>query len=249
MKIVSWNVNGLRSIYGSVFLEWLRVENPDIVCLQEIKIQEHQLQYDMLSPHGYEGVFSFAKKKGYGGVAVYSKEKSIRTEHSLRYQKFDEEGRIVSVEFPRLRVINVYMPLGRPPNRNMSYKMKSYESLNRFVNGCERVVLVGDFNIAHTKKDLAKPESNKGNVKYTQPERRKISELLRAGYIDSFRKIHPGMKKYSYWRYGGDRKECGWRIDYCFVSDDLSDLVESAFIREDIKGSDHKPVGVVLGME
>jgi len=247
MKIISWNVNGLRSIYGANFLEWLRCEQPDIVCLQEIKIQEHQLAFDMLRPLGYQVYFSFAGKKGYSGVAVYSRMPIVDTINRMGFQRFDSEGRFLLVRCRDLILVNVYMPLGRPLEKNMPYKMQAFDKLLDFLKGKKNVVLVGDFNVAHTENDLARPDRNRGSVKFTEPERARIDELLALGFVDTFREVHPEENKYSYWRYKGNKDECGWRIDYCFVTENLSKRVKDAFVQENIEGSDHKPVGVILG--
>lgn len=248
MKIVSWNVNGLRSISKKGFSDWLRKENVDIVCLQEIKAQKEQLASELLNPTGYYSYINSAQKKGYSGVLVYSKEKPISVKKKLGISRFDNEGRILELKYKTFTLINFYLPHGGRRKENFKYKLDVYKKLlkklKRNVN--RRLILIGDFNIAHEEIDLEKPKQNHNNIMFTDEERTQISTIIDMGYIDTFRKFNKKGGNYTWWPYMGNARErnLGWRIDYCFISKNLSGKLKKAFILPKVAGSDHCPIGI-----
>lgn len=251
MKIVSWNVNGLRSIFKKDFLNWFKDENADIVCLQEIKVQEGQIPESLINPEGYFSYFNFAHKKGYSGVVVYTKEKPLVVEKKIGLERFDSEGRILKLEFKDFILINVYMPNGGQQKENLDYKIETYDQLFKYLETIKEkpLVLAGDFNIAHKEIDLAEPEKNQNSIMYTPEERANINKLIERGFSDTFRIFHKDKTgQYTWWSYfslSRDRN-LGWRIDYVFTSKDMTPKVKDAFISTYVMGSDHCPVGVEI---
>jgi len=251
MKIVSWNVNGLRSISKKGFKDWIEKEKADIVCLQEIKAQEKDLNSDLIHLGRYESFFSFAAKRGYSGVAVYSVQKPLSVNNKLGLERFDGEGRILELEFPQFILINLYIPHGGRDKKNLIYKLKVYEKLTRYLNEHEfqKIILIGDFNIAHEDVDLARPGQNRNNIMFTLKERKQIELLLNMGFVDSYRKFHKEGGGYTWWPYMANarKRNIGWRIDYAFASKKLSSQVENSSIQPNIFGSDHAPIEIILG--
>ncbi len=250
MKIISWNVNGLRAVYKRNFLSFVKAVDADILCLQEIKLQKEQLPKDLASLKNYYSYFNFAEKKGYSGVAIYSRQKPLRAEYKLGIKRFDSEGRIIKLEYPQFFLINVYIPHGGRQKENLEYKLDVYKY---FLKYCEkiknkRVILVGDFNIAHQEIDLARPKQNQNNIMFTPEERKRINSLIKLGFIDTFREFHKDGGHYTWWPYfvGARERNLGWRIDYAFVSKLLMPKLKDAFILEKVKGSDHCPVGIEI---
>ncbi|OGM09546.1 exodeoxyribonuclease III [Candidatus Woesebacteria bacterium RBG_13_34_9] len=258
MKIISWNVNGLRSVIRKGFFSWLEKENPEILCLQEIKIGERELTFDLLYPKGYHAYFNSAKKKGYSGTAVFTKEEPILVNRRLGFSKFDEEGRYLELKYPQFALINLYIPHGGRDKSKLDYKLKVYELLIKKLSNSSAslgtsqktnpLILCGDFNVAHEEIDLARPKDNFNNIMFTQDERKCVDKLIFLGLIDSFRELHKEGENYSWWPYRLDARErnLGWRIDYCFVSKYLQSKLKKAFILKDLKSSDHCPVGIDL---
>ena len=251
MKVFSWNVNGLRSVIGKGFLEWIQLTKPEILCLQEIKLQENQLPKEVSRLSGYQQFFNFADKKGYGGVAVFSKLNPKNISNKLGLKRFDQEGRFLKLDFGNFSLINIYLPHGGRAKENLEYKLEVYklflESLRGLKN--QNLVLIGDFNIAHQEIDLARPKENKNNIMFTPEERKQIDNLLNLGFQDSFRKFHPGKAgHYTWWPYFANARQrnLGWRIDYSFFSNPLRPKVKDAFILPEIKGSDHCPIGIEI---
>jgi exodeoxyribonuclease III len=250
VKIISWNVNGLRSAANKGLLDFMREESPDIYCLQEIKVQKDQLSASLANPKGYYSYFNEAGKKGYSGVAVYTKQEPLRVLRSLGDKRFDSEGRLLILEFQEFILINVYIPHGGRNKENLDYKLEAYkyffEILNKFKQ--KKTVLIGDFNIAHTSNDLANPAENTDNIMFTTEERKQIDFLLKAGFIDSFRLFNKENGNYTWWSYAFNARarNIGWRIDYAFVSPKLLDKVEKTSIYKDVQGSDHCPIGLEL---
>ena len=251
MKIISWNVNGLRSISKKGFLNWVKKEDPDIICLQEIKTQESQIVPDIL-PRGYYPFFNFAKKSGYSGVAVFSKIQPTKVSYKLGEERFDSEGRILEISFPKFDLINLYIPHGGRKKENLDYKLSTYrlleEKLHRQRN--QGLAVIGDFNIAHEDIDLARPKQNRKNIMFTEAERQRLGKICALGFTDTFRKFIGGGGHYTWWPYMANARErnIGWRIDYCFVSRKLSPKVDNAFIFGSVPGSDHCPIGVELNI-
>lgn len=250
MKIISWNVNGLRSVYKKGFLEWLEETAADIVCLQETKIQESQLTFDLIKANNYYSFFSSAQRKGYSGTAVYSKKKPLMVKRKLGMDRFDNEGRTLELKYPRFTLINLYMPHGGRQKENLEYKLQVYGSLFKKLEKIKKkkVILVGDFNIAHEEIDLARPRQNQSNIMFTLKERKQIDKLIKLGFTDSFRKFHKEGGSYTWWPYFRNARErnLGWRIDYAFISQGLLSKLKDGFILPKVKGSDHCPIGIEI---
>jgi exodeoxyribonuclease-3 len=254
MKIISWNVNGLRSVVRKGFLEWVKKENPDILCLQEIKIEESEIPFDLLYLNSYNSFINSSRKKGHSGVAVYSKEKPLKINRILGLKRFDEEGRMLKITYPGLTLINVYIPHGGRDKHDYGYKLEVYRKLIDKMKDLKtgNVILVGDFNVAHEEIDLARPEGNKNNIMFTPAERFQIDRLMHLGFVDSFRVFNKEAGNYSWLTYYKDAREkgLGWRLDYAFVSESLAPKLKEAFILKEITlGSDHCPIGVEIGID
>ncbi|MBL7155318.1 MAG: exodeoxyribonuclease III [Candidatus Portnoybacteria bacterium] len=250
MKIISWNVNGIRAVYKRNFLKWLNSTEADIVCLQELKAQTEQLPPDLLKPKNYFVYFNQAIKKGYSGVAVYTKQKPIRVEYKLGLKRFDQEGRILKLKYPDFTLINLYLPHGGREKENLDYKLKVYQRLLNYLKIIrdKNVILIGDFNIAHQEIDLARPKDNQHNIMFTLAEREQIDKLINLGFTDTFRKFNQKGGHYTWWPFGFNarRRNLGWRIDYAFTSKKLIPKLKSAFILNRTPGSDHCPIGISL---
>lgn len=250
MKIVSWNVNGLRSVYRKGFLDWFQKADVEILCLQEIKAREEQLASDLIKPKGYYSIFNSAQRKGYGGVAVYSREKPLLVKRELGMSRFDEEGRVLELKYPNFTLINFYLPHGGRQKNNLDYKLEVYDCLLKKLAASkdDRAILLGDFNVAHEEIDLARPKQNHNNIMFTPDERKQISKLIKLGFIDSFRKFNKENGNHTWWPYSYDarKRNLGWRLDYVFTSDKLTPKLKDAFIMTDVQGSDHCPIGIEL---
>jgi exodeoxyribonuclease-3 len=250
MKIISWNVNGLRAVYKRNFLEWFKKTNADIVCLQEIKAQIQTLSQDLIKVNNYHSYFNFADKKGYSGVAIYTKEKPIRTRMKLELKRFDKEGRILELKYPKFSILNTYLPHGGRQKENLKYKLEVYGHFLDYLKAVKnkKLILIGDFNIAHKEIDLARPKQNKNNIMFTMEERKQINEITEFGFTDTFRKFHKEGGNYTWWPYFASARirNLGWRIDYIFTSAQLTNAVKRAFILKNVKGSDHCPIGIEI---
>lgn len=250
MKIFSWNVNGLKSIYKKGFQKWLEEADPEIVCLQEIKTQKDQLTFDFIHPKNYFAYFNSAKRKGYSGVVVYSKKEPQSVTYKLGPPRFDEEGRFLELKYPTFTLINIYIPHGGRKKENLDYKLKVYDGLIEKMKKIrnKKIILVGDFNIAHKDLDLARPKQNVNNIMFTPKERVQIDRLIKLGFIDSFRKFHKTEGNYTWWPYVANARQrnLGWRIDYVFVSKTLGSKLKNAFIFKNVLGSDHCPIGIEI---
>lgn len=252
MKIYSWNVNGLRAILKKGFLEWIQAESPDILCIQETKLQENQLEDNIKNMEGYYSYFSFAEKKGYSGVATFTKEKPIDVKYGMGIERFDSEGRIVATEFEGFILLNIYFPNGQMNEERLNYKMEFYDALleycNSLVSEGKKLVICGDYNTAHTEMDIKNAKGNEKTSGFLKIERAWLDKLIANGYTDTFRYINPEKVKYSWWSYMFQARErnVGWRIDYHFVSNNLLPYVKDADILNEVLGSDHCPVVVEL---
>lgn len=249
MRIISWNVNGLRAVYKKNFLKWLGGSGADVVCLQETKAQVEQLPPDLIEPAGgYRTYFNSALKKGYSGVAVYTKEKPSRVETTLGMKRFDREGRILKLKYPDFTLINLYLPHGGRKKEHLDYKMEVYHHLLSYLKKIKDapVILIGDFNVAHQEIDLARPKENKNNIMFTPKERKQIDKIIELGFSDTFRKFHKEGGHYTWWPYFLNARErnLGWRIDYAFSSKVLAPEIKDAFVLAKVKGSDHCPIGI-----
>ncbi|MGX6591771.1 exodeoxyribonuclease III [Cetobacterium ceti] len=249
MKLTSWNVNGLRAIVGKNFLDYFRESNSDIFCLQETKLQEGQID---LNPEGYYSYWNYAVKKGYSGTAVFTKIKPISVTYGLNIEEHDQEGRVITLEFDDFYLVNVYTPNSQTELARLDYRMTWDDAFRNHLvelNSKKGVVVCGDLNVAHKEIDLKNPKTNKKNAGFTQEERDKFSELLNAGFIDTFRYFHPDtIEVYSWWsyRFSARSKNAGWRIDYFLASENMKDRLLEANIKTDILGSDHCPVELIL---
>ena len=255
MRIISWNVNGLRACAKKGFLDFLANADADVVCLQEVRAFEDQLPANVRAPDGWHSVFNAAERPGYSGVAIYSRAAPTRVETELGVAEFDIEGRLLIAHYGRMAIASVYFPKGSGKDRDNSrvpYKLGFYRALFERVEQLKKrgpVFVTGDYNTAHTEIDLARPKTNKKSSGFLPEERAEMSRWLEAGWVDTFRKQHPGEEgHYTWWRqFGGARENnVGWRIDYVLASPSAARRVSDAFIWPDALGSDHCPVGVDL---
>ncbi|NFV12129.1 exodeoxyribonuclease III [Clostridium sporogenes] len=252
MRIYSWNVNGLRAVAKKNFLEWIEEENPDILCIQETKLQENQLEDNIKNIEGYYSYFSFAEKKGYSGVATYTKEDPISVKYGIGIEKFDSEGRILITEFKDFTLLNIYFPNGQRDEERLQYKLEFYEALfnycDELVKEGKNLVICGDYNTAHNEIDLKNPKANEKTSGFLRIERDWLDKIIERGYTDTFRNMNPDKIKYSWWSYRFKARErnAGWRIDYHFVSNNLLDKVKNTEVLNHVYGSDHCPVMVEL---
>jgi exodeoxyribonuclease-3 len=255
MRILSWNINGLRAVAKKGFLEWLQKEQADIVCIQETKIQRYQISEELLNPEGYHCYLSCAERKGYSGVLTYSKREPEQVEYGFGIPHFDVEGRIIITKFPNFSLLNIYFPNGKRDQERLDYKMAFYDATLDLCNDLrdrgEKLVISGDYNTAHKEIDLANPKENETISGFLPIERAWIDKFVANGYVDTFRLFHSEPDQYSWWTYRFKARErnIGWRIDYHFISEDLVPAVKDAFIMQDIMGSDHCPVGLELEFE
>jgi exodeoxyribonuclease III len=256
MKLVSWNVNGLRSLAKDGYWEtFLKTAKPDIFCLQETKASPEQLSEEFSNPAGYSAFFSSCQvRKGYSGVALYSKIEPLKVIYGMGIKEFDEEGRFIGAEYENFWLLNAYFPNGGKGPERIDYKLRFYDAFLAFANKLREqkpVIFCGDVNTAHEEIDLARPKENEENTGFLPEERAWIDEVISAGYIDSFRHFHPNTKEtYSYWDLftrARDRN-IGWRIDYFFVAQEFMKRVKKAEILPDIYGSDHCPVAITLAI-
>jgi len=252
MIITSWNVNGLRAIAGKTLFPWFRSYQPDILCLQETKIQKEQLVPELLLLEGYESYFSFAGKKGYSGTALYTKHHPFTVKTDGFPAELEGEGRIVEAHFQDFILFNVYFPNGQMSEERLQYKLRFYDKFLAYISSFQQkghhLIITGDFNTAHRPIDLAEPEKHKKTSGFLECERDKIDEYLQHDLIDIFRVRYPGLPAYTYWSYFANARvrNLGWRIDYFLISPALTSLVEDTPIHHDIMGSDHCPVSMVL---
>jgi exodeoxyribonuclease-3 len=247
MRLVSWNVNGLRAIMKKGFIESVKKINPDVLCLQETKMQEGQLDLDV-DLEEYEKYFNSAQKKGYSGTAIFTKLKPINVTYGMDKEEHDKEGRIITVEYDDFYLVNVYTPNSKTELERLEYRMIWEDEFRNYLKELEKtkpVIICGDLNVAHKEIDLKNPSSNRKSAGFTDEERNKFTELLDAGFIDTFRYFYPDKEgAYTWWSYLTKARErnAGWRIDYFLVSDSLKDRLVDAKIHSDIYGSDHCPV-------
>jgi exodeoxyribonuclease-3 len=248
-KLISWNVNGLRACVGKNFMDDFKKLDADIFCLQETKLQEGQIELEL---EGYHQYWNYAEKKGYSGTALFTKEEPISVTYGIGVEEHDHEGRVIAAEYPDYYVITCYTPNSQNELARLPYRMEWEDAWRAYLKKLEEkkpVVFCGDFNVAHTEIDLKNPKTNRNNAGFTDEERAKFTELLGAGFIDTWRYFHPDTTEiYSWWsyRFRAREKNAGWRIDYFCVSDSLKDRLVSADIHCDIMGSDHCPVELIL---
>ena len=249
MKFISWNVNGLRAVMGKNFMEVFENLDADIFSVQETKLQEGQIELEL---PGYEQYWNYADKKGYSGVAVFSKLKPLAVSYGMGIDEHDHEGRLITLEFEKFYFIGGYVPNSQNELKRLDYRMKWEDDFRAYISGLsdkKPVVFCGDLNVAHEEIDLKNPATNHMNAGFTDEERGKFTELLKAGFVDSFRYLYPDKKDvYSWWSYRMKARErnVGWRIDYFVVSESIKDAIKGASIHDEIMGSDHCPVELLL---
>ncbi len=249
MKLISWNVNGLRACLNKGFLESMTKVNPDVICLQEIKMMKGQAEIDL--PDYYE-YWNSAEKKGYSGTAVFSKTEPIHVQFGMGIAAHDTEGRLITLEYDQFYLVNCYTPNVKRELTRLPYRMEWEDDFRKYLKELEKkkpVVLCGDLNVAHQDIDIKNYRSNHGNAGFTAEERGKLTELLASGFVDSFRYFYPKQQDaYSWWSYmaGVRERNVGWRIDYFIVSESFLEHVQDAKIHQDIWGSDHCPVELLL---
>ena len=249
MKMISWNVNGLRACMTKGFADFFNDSAADIFCIQETKLQEGQIDF---APEGYSCYWNYAEKKGYSGTAVFSKKEPLNVTYGLGIEEHDHEGRMITLEYDDFYLICVYVPNSQRELTRLEYRMTWEDAFRDYVNrlnGKKPVIWCGDLNVAHEEIDLKNPKTNRGNAGFTDEEREKMSKILAEGYTDTFRFKYPDRTDaYSWWSYMGNAraKNVGWRIDYFCVSENLNDKIEDAFICPQIMGSDHCPVGLIM---
>ena len=248
MKLISWNVNGLRACEGHGFSEVFRQLDADFFCLQETKMQEGQLDLEF---EGYRSYWNYAEKKGYSGTAIFTRHKPLSVSYGMGVEEHDHEGRVITLEMEDFYVVTCYTPNSQDGLRRLDYRMRWEDDFRAYLTALDKrkpVVLCGDLNVAHEEIDLKNPKTNRQNAGFTDEEREKFTLLLNSGFIDSFRTLYPEQVTYSWWsyRFQARQKNAGWRIDYFVTSERLRPLIVDARIHTDIMGSDHCPVELTL---
>jgi len=252
LKLLSWNVNGYRAVLKKGFGEFLLGQKPYILGLQEIKASPGQLDPADITPHDYHSQWNPAERSGYSGVAAFFREKPLSVVKGFGIERFDREGRVITLEYPRFRLLNVYFPNGGSGPERLAYKLDFYaaflEHIETLRSDGKAVIFCGDVNTAHTPLDLARPKENENNSGFLAVERAWLDKLSSLGWVDTFRSFHPEPDNYTWWDYKTRAKErnVGWRIDYFFINEEKKGLVKNAFILPQVQGSDHCPVGLEL---
>ena len=244
MKLISWNVNGLRAVMNENFMEFFNEADADVFCLQETKLQEGQIEMDL---PGYHQYWNYADKKGYSGTAIFTKKEPLSVTYGMGIDEHDHEGRVITLEFDDFYFITVYVPNSQDGLKRLDYRMKWEDDFLGYLKELEKtkpVVFCGDLNVAHEEIDLKNPKTNRKNAGFTDEERSKMTALLDAGFTDTFRYFYPEQVTYSWWsyRFKAREKNAGWRIDYFICSDALRDRLKDAKIHTEVMGSDHCPV-------
>jgi len=245
LKVISWNVNGLRAVVNKGFYEAFQNLNADIFCIQETKMQDGQLD---IALEGYQQYFNSAIRKGYSGTAVFTKIEPMKVQYGLGIKEHDQEGRVITLEFEKFYLVNCYTPNAKRELERLDYRMQWEDDFRNYLLQLDKikpVILCGDLNVAHQEIDLKNPKTNRGNAGFTDEERSQMTNLLNSGFVDSFRYLYPTQTDaYSWWSYMGHAREknIGWRIDYFIVSEKLKKCIEEAKIHPNILGSDHCPV-------
>ena len=249
MKMISWNVNGIRACVGKNFMDFFKEADADIFCIQESKMQEGQLQLEL---PGYYQYWNYAEKKGYSGTAIFAKKEPLSVAYGIGIEEHDHEGRVITLEYDNFYMVTVYTPNSQNELARLDYRMKWEDDFREYLKQLEQtkpVVVCGDMNVAHTEIDLKNPASNRGNAGFSDEERESFGRLLDAGFTDSFRRLHPDATgAYTWWSYmfNARANDAGWRIDYFLVSDRIADKITATPIYSDIQGSDHCPVGLEI---
>ena len=248
MKLISWNVNGIRACLNKGFSDFFKEVNADIFCLQETKCQPEQINLEF---EGYTSYWNSAERKGYSGTAIFTKKQPVNVTYGIGIEEHDKEGRIITLEFENFYLVTNYTPNAKRELERLDYRMVWEDEIRKYLlelNKKKPVIMCGDLNVAHEEIDLKNQKTNKGNAGFTNEEREKMTELLNAGFIDSYRYLYPEKIEYSWWSYMGHAREknVGWRIDYFIVSNDFRENIKDATIYTEILGSDHCPVGLEI---
>ena len=250
MKLISWNVNGIRACLKKGFLDFFKEANADIFCLQETKCQQGQVELEI---EGYTSYWNSAEKKGYSGTAVFTKKKPLNVTYGIGKEEHDKEGRIITLEFENFYLVTNYTLNAKRELERLDYRMIWEDEIRKYLlnlNKTKPVIMCGDLNVAHNEIDLKNPKTNRGNAGFTDEEREKMTELLNAGFTDSFRYLYPEKQEYSWWSYMGHAREknIGWRIDYFITSKDIKKNIKEATIYSEVLGSDHCPIGLEINL-
>lgn len=249
MKLVTWNVNGLRACLNKGFMDFFNEINADIFCVQETKMQVGQIDLEII---GYKEFWNSAEKKGYSGTAVFSKIEPVNVTYDIGIEEHDKEGRVITLEYDNFFLVNCYTPNSQRELARLSYRMKWEDDFREYIKGLDQkkpVILCGDLNVAHKEIDLKNPDSNRKNAGFTDEERQKMTSLLECGFVDTFRYLYPDLKEaYTWWSYMFKARErnAGWRIDYFIVSERLKDKIIDVVIHSEVLGSDHCPVSLEI---
>lgn len=251
MKLVSWNVNGLRAVLGKGFQDFLKEVKSDVFCIQETKLQKEQLDENILDVFKeYNCYWNSAEKKGYSGTAIFTKIKPINVSYSIGIEEHDKEGRVITLEFDKFYLVNCYTPNSKRELERLDYRMVWEDEFRRYLinlNKQKPVIACGDLNVAHEEIDLKNPKTNRRSAGFTDEERNKMTELLNSGFTDTYRYLYPNKTDiYTWWSYmfKAREKNIGWRIDYFIVSDSIKNKIKESYIYSDVLGSDHCPVGL-----
>lgn len=250
MKLISWNVNGLRAVYKKGFMEFFKEVNADIFCIQETKVQEGQIELEL---KGYNQYFNYANRKGYSGTAIFTKNTPEEVTKGIGIKEHDQEGRIITLKFKKFYLVNCYTPNSGRELARLDYRMTWEEAFKQYLENLDKdkpVILCGDLNVAHKEIDLKNPKTNRKNAGFTDEEREKMTNLLNSGFTDSYRYLYPNRENsYTWWSYMGNAraKNVGWRIDYFLTSNRISKNIRESYIYDKILGSDHCPIGLEIG--
>lgn len=251
MKLISWNVNGIRACINKGFKDFFNKIDADIFCIQETKCQKDQIDLEF---EGYTSYWNSAEKKGYSGTAIFTKQKPISVTYGIGIEEHDKEGRVITLEFEKFYMINIYTPNSKRELERLEYRQIWEDEIRKYMlklNENKPVIMCGDLNVAHKEIDLKNPKTNRHNAGFTDEERNKMTELLDAGFVDTFRVLYPDKENaYSWWSYMGHAREknVGWRIDYFIVSKSIENCIKEAKIHSDILGSDHCPVELEINI-
>jgi exodeoxyribonuclease-3 len=256
MKLISWNVNGLRACIGKGFMEYFRNTQADFFCIQETKLQQEQMEQleTLPDPDAYNGYWHYAQKKGYSGTAIFAKEAPVCSMFGLGNTELDTEGRVITLEYPQFYLVTCYTPNAQRELARIDFRMEwdaAFRDYLKSLDSKKPVIICGDLNVAHNEIDLKNPKSNRGNAGFSDQERESFSKLLNSGFTDTFRYLHPDEKDaYTWWSYmfQARQKNAGWRIDYFLVSDRIADKITATPIYSNVLGSDHCPVGLEIDL-
>ncbi len=251
MKLISWNVNGIRACLTKGFSDFFKEIDADIFCIQETKCQKEQIELEFKD---YNSYWNSAEKKGYSGTAIFTKTEPKKVTYGIGIEEHDKEGRVITLEFDKFYIVNIYTPNSKRGLERLEYRQVWEDEIRKYLlelNATKPVIMCGDLNVAHKEIDLKNPKTNRKNAGFTDEERNKMTDLLNVGFIDTFRLLYPDKENaYSWWSYMGNAREknVGWRIDYFIVSSDIKEKIEDAKIYPDIMGSDHCPVGLEINL-